>query len=306
MPPDGFVHAALIYQDADAYVAGVLPFLRAGLRDGTPVAVAVPGPRLGALRDALGAEGARVTWMDMADVGRNPGWIIPGVLRAFTDRHPGPGRARIVAEAVWPGRSALEYPACAQHEALVGLAFEGRDIALLCPFDAAGLAPSALDDARATHGWLGAGADARRSGGFAPERVLADCNTALPEPADAASLDFDRDALPALRRFACEHAAALGLGRRRVGELELAVNEMAANSVVHGGGRGRLRVWAEDGYVVCEIADAGRIRDPLAGRRPVAMSTDGGRGLLMVHHLADLVRVRSGPEGTAVRAYLRA
>ena len=83
------------------------------------------------------------------------------------------------------------------------------------------------------------------------------------------------------------------------------MNELAANSCLHGGGSGEVRLWAEDGHVVCEVRGAGTITDPLAGRRPADMSPNGGRGILMVHHLADLVRVHTGPDGTAVRVYMR-
>ncbi|MCP9976377.1 ATP-binding protein [Actinomadura madurae] len=98
-----------------------------------------------------------------------------------------------------------------------------------------------------------------------------------------------------MREFACRWAARFGLGPAAVGDLELAVNELAANSCLHGGGAGTVRLWAEDGQVVCEVRDAGTITDPLAGRRPVDMSPYGGRGILMVNHLADLVRVHTGP-----------
>jgi hypothetical protein len=54
---------------------------------------------------------------------------------------------------------------------------------------------------------------------------------------------------------------------------------------------------------VVEVADAGRLDDPLAGRRPAGPHQLGGRGLLMVHHLADLVRTTTGPGGTATRTY---
>ena len=55
--------------------------------------------------------------------------------------------------------------------------------------------------------------------------------------------------------------------------------------------------------LVVEVADAGRLDDPLAGRRPAPPHQLGGRGLLMVHHLADLVRTTTGPGGTTTRTY---
>ena len=92
---------------------------------------------------------------------------------------------------------------------------------------------------------------------------------------------------------------------RRAGDLELAINELGANSIVHAGGKGVLRIWPEDGHVLGEVRDDGRFTDPLAGRLPAGLSTDGGRGLLMVNHLADLVRLHTTPEGTAIRVYMR-
>ncbi|TDC61722.1 sensor histidine kinase, partial [Actinomadura sp. GC306] len=299
-----FVHPALFYRDAEEYLAGTVPFLRAGHAAGAPVAVAVPPPRLALLREALGAAAAEVTWLDMSEAGRNPGRIIPGVLRDFADRHT-TGRVRIIGEPIWPGRTADEYPACAQHEALINLAFAGREVSILCPYDVTGLDPVVLADARATHPVVIDRRGERVSGDYAPDRVVHAYNRPFPEPRDAVSMSFDLDALPLVREFACRWAAHFGLCPATVGDLELAVNELAANSCLHGGGSGTARLWAENGHVLCEVRDAGTITDPLAGRLPADMSPNGGRGILMVHHLADLVRVHTGPDGTAIRVYMR-
>ncbi|TYB41782.1 sensor histidine kinase [Actinomadura chibensis] len=305
-PRDPFVHPALFYRDEAEYLAGTVPFVRAGRCAGEPVAVAVPGPRLGVLRDALGAVADEVTWLDMTQAGRNPGRIIPGVLRDFADRHPA-GRVRIIGEPIWPGRTATEYPACAQHEALINLAFAGRGVSILCPYDTTGLDPAVIDDARATHPVVIDRHGERESGDYAPHRVISDYNLPLPEPpAGVVAMGFDLDALPAVREFVTRWGPRLGLGPAATGDLELAVNELAANSCLHGGGGGTARLWAEDGQVVCEVRDAGTITDPLVGRRPADMSPNGGRGVLMVNHLADLVRMHTGPDGTAVRVYLAA
>src|SRR4051812_42135150 len=98
----GFDHPALLYRDADEYLAGTVPFVLEGLAGGEPVAVAVPGPNLQLIRDALGGDAERVLLRDMTVAGRNPGRIIPSVLLAFANAHPG-RRVRLIGEPIWAG-----------------------------------------------------------------------------------------------------------------------------------------------------------------------------------------------------------
>jgi hypothetical protein len=118
-PVESFSHPALFYRDSQEYLEGTVPFIREGTASGHPVAVAVPGPNLDLLRAELGGKARRVRLLNMTSAGRNPGRIIPGVLRAFADKYPGK-HVRIVGEPIWAERSPTEYPACVclQHEAL--------------------------------------------------------------------------------------------------------------------------------------------------------------------------------------------
>jgi anti-sigma regulatory factor (Ser/Thr protein kinase) len=84
----------------------------------------------------------------------------------------------------------------------------------------------------------------------------------------------------------------------------LAVNELATNSMRHGGGRGVLSVWQENGTLLCEVTDRGHIADPLAGRERPPDARGGGRGLWLVNHLCDLVQVRSLHGGNVIRLHM--
>jgi anti-sigma regulatory factor (Ser/Thr protein kinase) len=303
-PVDTFEHPALFYRGAEDYLAGTVPFVRAGLASGEPVAVAVPGPNLAAIRANLGAAADGVRFLDMTRVGRNPGRIIPGVLRAFADSHPDQ-RVRIIGEPIWPGRTLTEYPACVQHEALINLAFAGLAATILCPYDAEGLDPTVLADAAATHPTLIDRSGPRASTRYRPEALVDAYNRPLPPPpAHAAQQHFDADGLPEVRRFTVDQGSRLGLTPRRVDDLELVADELAANAILHGDGTGTVRIWTGDDHVVCEVAGAGRIVDPLAGRIPVTLEQEAGRGLLLVNYLADLVRVYTADTGTTVRTYM--
>lgn len=301
---DPFVHPALFYRDEREYLAGVVPFVRKALAAGEPVAVAVPTENLRLLKDEIGAD-APVRFLDMREAGRNPGRIIPNVLRAFADAQPPGTRVSIVGEPIWAGRTATEYPACVQHEALINAAFRGRDVTILCPYDTRRLDPQVVADAHATHPVV-VDADSGRerpSARYDFEAVHSRYNEPLPPAPDVPAHAFVADVLGEVRHLATEAGARFGLVRPRLDDLALAAAELTTNSVLHGGGAGALRVWAEDGYVVCEVRDKGRLTDLLAGRRPPSRGQRGGRGLLIVNLVADLVRVHAGPDGTTVRCW---
>src|SRR5438270_13103259 len=69
--------------------------------------------------------------------------------------------------------------------------------------------------------------------------------------------EFNAGSLYALRAAVSAHAAAAGVSRHRVYDITAAAHELAANAVLHGAGHGRLRLWIQDAYLCCAIADDG-------------------------------------------------
>lgn len=300
-----FAHPALFYRSEREYLDVLAPFIVDGLAKGQAVLVAVPQDKLAVLRDELGAAAAAITMANMCQVGRNPGRILGAVLGRFADQHAD-RPVRVIGEPIWPSRSQAEYPACVQHEALINAAFAGRDLMVLCPYDAVGLGPEVLADARMTHPVLWQGEFAQcTSPDYAPEEVRARYNVPLPTGPAALTYTVHTVAdLAGARRFAARYGKLLGLSAPAIADAQLIVTELATNSIEHTDGACWLALWEHDGHLICQAKDNGHLDDPLAGRRPVRPDSCRGRGLFLVNEVADLVRAHTSAHGTTVQAYL--
>ncbi|HET7574330.1 MAG TPA: anti-sigma factor RsbA family regulatory protein [Solirubrobacterales bacterium] len=300
MEQSGFRHDALIYEGAEEFVSGTVPFIRAGLEAGEPVLVAVRRGRRELIEAELGPDAGAVAYADIEEVAHNPALTIP-LWRDAVEQ--GGGRTvRGIGEAAWPGRSEAELEECRRHDALLNVAFSAHPAwALLCPFDG-DLPDAVLDDVFCSHQAIHRDGAIETSPGFAPD--LDALAGVLPPPRDTADLlRFGLADLALVRERVRAAAGAAGLRREPTEDLVTAANELAANSVMHGGGTGTLRLWREDQRLLVEVTDAGTIEQPLAGRLRPQLDQEGGRGLWLANRLCDLVQVRSGEAGTTVRLH---
>lgn len=118
---------------------------------------------------------------------------------------------------------------------------------------------------------------------------------------------FDADALAGLRREVLAEAVAAGMPRDRANDVVLAVHELAANAVRHGGGSGWVQVQAADGALHCQVSDAGQAITDGPGRiaarvalRPWQLQQ--GHGLWLVRGLADRLAIAPSATGSQVTA----
>jgi anti-sigma regulatory factor (Ser/Thr protein kinase) len=122
---------------------------------------------------------------------------------------------------------------------------------------------------------------------------------------------FDADSLHALRAAVAAHCMQAGLAEGRVGDLVLAVHELAANAVRHGAGHGRLRVWNTGGTLRCEVTDDGAPSPvSLDGEAPAAPGSarwniEPGHGLWVVRQVADQTSLHGGSSGTVAEVSFR-
>jgi anti-sigma regulatory factor (Ser/Thr protein kinase) len=113
-------------------------------------------------------------------------------------------------------------------------------------------------------------------------------------------LAFDSGALYIMRTDVLTLAGQAGLPDDRAGDVVLAVHELAANAVCHGGGKGRLRVWHLAGALYCQVDDG----DLIASEDPTALLDPfpelPGHGLWVARRVANQMQALSGPRGTRV------
>jgi anti-sigma regulatory factor (Ser/Thr protein kinase) len=302
-----FRHEALLYADRAEFMAGAVPFIRDGLVAGQPVFVVESADRIAMLRGALREDGDRVMFADMAAVGMNPARMIPA-WREFVDGHGSTGKGlRGIGEPIWSERTADQLVECQRHESLLNVAFEsGTPWHLLCPYDTSGLDAAIIDEARRSHAYVTEGGTSRTSADFRGVHAsAAPFGEALTEaPPGALAYPFDRDNLLELRGKIARFATAVGLATARATELVTAANEVATNSLEHGGGAGAVRMWRTKEYVICEVHDTGDYRHPLADRERPGENPGDARGLWLANQLCDLVQIRTFTDGTVVRLHV--
>ena len=306
-----FTHRVLPYDGIDDYVAGAVPFLRAGVEAGDHVVAVTPPAGELVLRDALGAAADRVRFAESARWYGHPARTLADCLSQAEALAREGRRLRLLGEPAWTRRPALEVLEWQRAEALVNLAFAGTGAALLCAY-ARRLPPGVVAASHRTHPETVKGDRVLRNPRYMdPWAFSAACDREpLPDPPpDAVTLPIEQPDLYWLRRWVGDHARRTPLAPDDLPRLLVAVTEVVTNAMRHGRPPVALTLWTDhaDRSLVCQVTDAGRWRpgaDPgLLPPRPGG--PPGVFGLWAVRLLSSAVQIRTGDAGTAVRLRLR-
>src|SRR5205814_9138958 len=116
-----FRHEALLYVSEDEFLAETTAFIRDGLAEGEPTAVATAPSKITRLRERLGADADQIMWIDITGIGSNPARIT-SLWQEFASKHGDRASVRAIGEVVLPGRTSDELLELRRHEELCNLA----------------------------------------------------------------------------------------------------------------------------------------------------------------------------------------
>jgi anti-sigma regulatory factor (Ser/Thr protein kinase) len=295
------LHEALLYDDDAGFAAALTPFVTDGLRGGEAVVAVVTGHNIDLLRQSLGGDADRVTFIDRDTWYLRPASTIAGWIGLLDDaRAQGHRSVRAIGEVAFDAGAG--HDTWIRYESAANAVFADAPAWIICPYDTRSLPDRVIAGARLTHPVVSAGRrrPSRPDGtgtaaGNARYRPPDDLLRAMPEPLPPinreplVAVNLEDPVSPRRARYAVQ-AVAQGLGWQRpaIDELLLVVTEVAVNSLVHGRPERLLQVWIEDSAITCEVTDhGGGFADPLVGYRPPDRPADHGTGLWLAAQLSD-------------------
>lgn len=306
-------HDAFPYSSQAELLAAAVPFVGDGVRDGDAVVAVVAERNLDPLRhalvEALGDDAAQVRTIPSEVWYERPAHTIAGYGEVL-DRHAAERRkVRVIGEVEF-GLLPMRQLDWIRYEAALNQVFADRDAWVVCPYDMGRLPHEVVQSAARTHPRVWHGGNIAPSPAYSPPAQVLRGLRAAPLPSSARlvlSMRLSRE-LAALRATVHQAVAAGGMDRELAQQFVLAVNEVVTNALVHGDGRGTIRLWRHDGGLVCEVSDHGPgLADPLAGYQPPpGDEREGGFGLWLARQLTDTLEIVPGPHGTTVRLGLLA
>ncbi len=295
-------HNALVYESNDEYLARVVPFLKTGIEAGEGAVVAHTKPGLAMMREALGPEAARVTFVDVSAAYTRPARTLAGYHKVWVEQLRKTPTLRAVADVQF-GPDPNEWDLWTGYEALFDRSFGHLPAWVLCSYNANGTPDPIIEGVWQTHPEIVTGDSWSSSEHYEdPDHLLRRVTPAPAPLTDLRQIPFGRG-VEQLRERLVRELAAHEISEARSLDLLLAATEIANNAVEHGGGIQAVRVGRAEGRFVCEIVDRGDgFDDPAAGY--LVPREGGGAGLWVARQLTWRIEFFHSPTGFTTRIWL--
>jgi hypothetical protein len=299
--PD-YSHELLLHDDEWSLIEGTRAFVSRGLISGGQVLVHGDEQRLELMRSVLEPH-PNLHFVLERVLYQNPAGTLFAQQRALAESDK---PLQLWSTGSLPGSDMASFAAWARYESLVNEALEQFDFHGLCTYDLRVRSTAVIDAARATHPSVTTGGVRSRSVDYrTPSDFLENVLAAAPEPPDArpnvSTTILGLDELGRVRELVRSCAAAdSAVPPGSIDDLVSAVNEVAANGVVHGAPPVDITLWAGLSAVTCLVEDSGPgLADLLAGYRYPAVT--GPMGLWATRQLCrDVVVAPRAGGGTSV------
>lgn len=295
-------HEALLYSSQDDAATALAGWVTDGLREGARVVLAVPRDVAELVIDRLGPRAGSATFIPRSEVYRSPA----GASDRLRQQLEGAGDAPVwsAGEIPWECRVPAWRRAWARYEAVLNEVFRDASGRLLCLYDQRRLSDQICGHAHATHPSV-AGESGPNERYLEPSEYCARLAEEAAEPAANRTFELhaDRD-LSQFRAALSARLPAIGLAGRMAADTVLAVHELVANAIEHGGGDATVRGWREPGAAVIEVEDEGPGGvEALAGEGSPGIGDARGRGVYLARRLAHVLEYPAHPSGCLARLY---
>src|SRR5256886_8336076 len=226
---------ALVYESKDEYLARAVPFLKAGIETGEGAVVAHTKPGVAMMREALGPEAARVTFVDVSAAYTRPARTLAAYHQVYVEQLRKTPTLRAVADVQF-GPDPNEWDLWTGYEAVFNRSFGHLPAWVLCSYDANDTPDPIIEGVWQTHPEVVAGDGWTASDHYEdPDHLL---RRITPAPAPLTGLrpiPFGRGA-EELREQLVRELAADKISDAQSLDLLLAPTENPNNPTQHGGG----------------------------------------------------------------------
>jgi anti-sigma regulatory factor (Ser/Thr protein kinase) len=294
-------HNAFVYDSEATFVTRTVEFLRDGFALGEAAVVANTRDRLALIREGLGDDAARVSFLDVNPIYTRPAWTIAAYYGALSEQLRHAPAVRAVGE-MQTGPGADEWQRWLPYEAASNLAYDHLPAWVVCTYDANRVGDRVLEGVWKTHTTV-LDDEWQESNHFEDPRALVRRATIAPRALpELRALEPVAD-LEQLRERLSPELVAAGVPEQRALELLVAATEVGANAITHGHGIRQVRAGRVAGRFVCEITDAGDgFEDPVAGY--IVPREGVGTGLWVTRQLVWELEFLHAPEGFTARLWL--